>query len=93
MLTRMLDTSGIDMNDPLIKSELEIDLRRMDRLKHEEMPDGVNAYNVIITPSTRTYSPLLHRFLFEIQYGCIIGNNFEPKGKPLRYQSETLPMI
>lgn len=93
MLTRILNTSGIDVNDPEIQRELKTDLRRMDSLRHEHMPKGVNAYKVTATPSTVTYMLGLHRFKFKIQYGCIDNNKFEPKGEPVFYQTETLPMI
>jgi len=89
----MVDTIGIDLTDPKIEWELEIDLRRMDKLRHEYMPEGANAYRVTVTPSTQTYSRGLHRFLFELQYGLINSDQFEPFGNPVRYQSETLPMI
>ena len=93
MLTRILDTIEIDMNDPEIQSELRTDLRRMDRLKHEEMPEGSDAYRVKVMPSTRTYMSGLHRFRFEIQYGSLVNGEFEPKGEPVLYQTESLPMI
>ena len=93
MLTRILDTSGIYMNDPKIRSELETDLRRMDRLQHENIPKGVDTYRVKVSPSTRTYMPGLHRFIFEIKYGNIKGGEFEPKGETVFHQTETLPMI
>src|SRR3989338_5113979 len=46
MLTRILDTIEIDMNNPEIRAELGTDLRRMDRLRHEGMPEGSDAYKV-----------------------------------------------
>jgi len=93
MLKRLLDATGIDMKDPKIQWELETDLRRMDNLRHENMPEGANAYAVTVTPSIQTYSRGLHRFRFEIQYGLMNGDRFEPLGKSALYQSETLPMI
>ncbi|MBI2130083.1 hypothetical protein HYU07_07710 [Candidatus Woesearchaeota archaeon] len=81
------------MADPEIKSELETDLRRMDRLKHENIPEGVNTYRVKVSPSTRTYMPGLHRFRFEIRYGNMKDSEFEPKGETVFHQTETLPMI
>ena len=93
MLKRILDTSGIDMNDPEIKWELETDLRRMNRLPHKNMPKNVDTYKVKVTPSTQTYMQGLHRFIFEIRYGMIKKGKFQPKGKHVLYQSETLPMI
>jgi len=93
MLMRILDTSGIDIKDPEIHSELHVDLRRMDHMPHERAPLGVDAYRVEVTPSTQTYFPGLHRFRFKIQYGKINGDEFEPTGEPVFYQTETLPML
>lgn len=93
MIKRILDTSGIDNDDPEIASELRTDLRRMDHLEHADMPDGCDAYRVKVLPSARTYQPGLHRFSFEIQYGNLIDEEFEPKGETFFYQTETLPMI
>ena len=93
MLTRILDTSQIDMTNPIIQSELEIDLRRMDRLSHDGSPENANTHKVTVTPSIRTYSPGLHRFRFEIQYGKKEGDEFTPIGEPIYYQSETLPFL
>ena len=91
MLTRILDTTEIDMTNPEILAELEADLRRMDYLKHECMPEGVDTYRVKVMPSNRTYGLGLHRFIFEIQYGNKTDDQFEPKGEPKTYQTETLP--
>ncbi len=93
MLTRILDTSAIDMDDLGIQYELAIDLRRMNALEHESAPENITAYKVKVTPSTQTYSEGLHRFRFEIQYGNLNNNHFEPKGESVFYQTETLPMI
>lgn len=93
MLTRILDTTEINMNDPEIQAELRTDLRRMDRLRHEEMPEGCDSYRVKVMPSTRTYMPGLHRFRFEIQYGNLVDDKLKPKGEVVFYQTETLPMI
>lgn len=93
MLTRILDTTAIDMKDPEIRRELEIDLKRMDRLPHDESPKNSNAYKVNVTPSTQTYHPGLHRFRFLIQYGELAGEQFKPLGDVVRFQSETLPML
>jgi hypothetical protein len=65
----------------------------MDKLKHEEMPEGCDALRVKVMPSNRTYLPGLHRFIFEIQYGQLVEENLQPKGEPIYYQTETLPMI
>jgi hypothetical protein len=92
MLTRILDTTMIDVHDPLIKSELEIDLRRMDALKHEGRPEIANAYMVRVTPSI-TYNPLQHMFNYEILYGINKGGVFQTIGSPVKLQTETLPMI
>lgn len=88
MLTRILDTSEIDVNDTQIMGELEEDLRRMDKLQYSE---GVNACAVKVMPSTRTYSTTLHRFRFEIQYGDLVDGVFKPKSEKENYQTETLP--
>ena len=93
MLTRIIDTSNVDMKDPLIQRELETDLRRMDRLRHDGAPENSNAYRVTVTPSVKTYYPGLHRFRFFIQYGELHGEQFKPIGDTVRYQSETLPML
>ena len=89
----MLDTSGIDMEDSEIRLCLNTDLRRMDKLRHEEMPEGVDAYLVNVTPSEETYMPEMYRFHFEIQYGNMNDDEFEPKGESVFYQTETLPMV
>ncbi len=57
------------------------------------MPNDSDAYRVVVTPSTRTYYPGLHRFIFTVQYGNLVNGEFQPNGKPVMYQSETLPMI
>jgi hypothetical protein len=93
MLTKILDTTGIDMEDSEIVSELEIDLKRMDYLKHYEMPEGCNAYKVRVLTSKRTYMSGFHRFRFFIQYGTIINDELKPIGEEVFYQTETLPMI
>jgi len=92
-LTRILDTSEIDMTNPAIKADLDIDLRRMDAMKHEDMPDGCDAFSVRVRPSTRTFRPGLYRFRFEIQYGHLVNGELKPKGEPVDYQTETLPML
>lgn len=92
MLKRILDTTEVDMNNPKIKSELETDLKRMDHLKHEEMPKDSDAYKVRVKPSKKTYTSNLYRFIFEIQYGKITEQGFEPKGETIIYQTESLPM-
>ena len=94
MLERILDTSGIDMDNPDIKLCLETDLRRMDKMRHGEIPEGVDVYKVNVTPSIQTYSmPGMYRFQFEIQYGNKKEDEFEPKGEPVFRQTETLPMV
>ncbi len=93
MLTRILDTSKIDIEDPQIRRELNQDLRRMDRLKHVEMPDDVDTFKVKVKPSSITYHAGLHRFVFELQYGNMVEDEFKPKGEVVSYQTETLPMI
>jgi CheY-like chemotaxis protein len=90
-LRRIIDTSAIDLCDPMIKFELDQDLKRMDHLRY--LPDGVDAYSAKVNPSTQTYSEMLHRFLFEVQYGNIVGKDFVAEGEPVMYQSEGLPMI
>jgi len=65
----------------------------MDHLEHVDMPDGCDVYRVKVLPSTQTYRLGLHRFRFEIQYGNLIGDEFEQKGETSFYQTETLPMI
>jgi hypothetical protein len=92
MLTRILDTTEIDMHNSEIRAELKIDLRRMDRLKHEGMPRNSNAYRVKVMPSVITYAPGLHRFRFEIQYGTMINGKFQRNGEAVLYQTESLPM-
>lgn len=93
MLTRILDTTGIDVKDPEITAELNTDLRRMDCLKHLEAPKEAGHYRVKVTPSARTFAPGLHRFRFELTYGNLEGEKFVPIGEPILYQTETLPMI
>jgi hypothetical protein len=90
MPTRILDTTEIDLDDQEIQSELEADLRRMDRLPH---PENATAYQVLVRPSKRTYMPGLHRFVYVIQYGILYNGEFQPEGDIVRYQTETLPMI
>jgi hypothetical protein len=65
----------------------------MDKLRHENLPENADAYLVKVMPSSQTYTSHLHRFIFEIQYGTMKDETFLPIGKPVRYQSETLPMI
>lgn len=93
MLVRILDTTEIGPMDTEIRRELNIDLRRMDHMKHEEMPQGSNAHKVMVLPSTQTWGPGFHRFCFRITYGNLVGNEFMPNSKEVLYQTETLPMI
>ena len=91
IMQRILDTSEIDMDDLEIRGELEIDLQRMDKLEHYEMPDGSDTFHVRVRPGSQTYRPGLHRFTFEIQYGNLINGEFRSKGEPVFTQSEALP--
>ncbi|MBI2545019.1 MAG: hypothetical protein HYW22_00250 [Candidatus Aenigmarchaeota archaeon] len=91
MLIRILDTSNIG-SDPSIRTELDMDLRRMDRLNHRKYP-RVNAYRVVVTPSAFTYTEVHHRFNFELQYGMLNDGAFTPVGEPVIYSTETLPFI
>jgi hypothetical protein len=93
MLTRILDASRINMDDPHIKYELEADLRRMDFIRHEDAPKDAEACRVIVEPSSITYSQILHRFRFEIQYGKYDNGRFVALGDAQKTQSEALPMI
>lgn len=94
MLIRLLDTTKIDLRNPSILADFDTDLRRIDSMKHEDAPEGCDAYLVKVRPSTQTYRPGLYRFLFEIQYGKLVSDkDFEPLGEVENYQSETLPMI
>jgi len=93
MLKRILDTTKIDMNDEYIQKELGKDLQRMDKLPHnKKAPEGANAYKVTVEPSTQTYMPCFHRFRFYIQYGKLKNDEFIPLDKPIRTQSEALPL-
>jgi hypothetical protein len=92
MLTRLLDTTAIDIGDHQIRSELEIDLRRMDAMQHEARPPVANAYLVRVTPAI-TYSALQHMFNYEILYCMEKNGEFQTIGGPIKLQTETLPMI
>ena len=91
-MKRILDTSEIDMNNQLICNELEVDLRRMDKLSHIWAPEGSNAYKVSVTPGF-TYMPAFHRFNYEIQYGLSKGKKFTPIGESVKYSTATLPWL
>ena len=92
MLERILNTDAIDMDNSQIAYELEIDLERMDKLEHKTAPKTANSYKVTVRPSTVTYSEMMYRFRFEIQYGYLKKNKeFRPIGKSLQTQSEALP--
>ena len=93
MLTRILDTTKINMNDSEIRAELNMDLRRMDCMEHEEMPEGSDVYLLEVSPSIQTYRPGFHRFRFKIQYGNLIDGEIRIKGKSKHTQSEALPII
>ena len=93
MLTRILDTQAIDIENKTIQYELSIDLERMDLMKHENIPKKVNAYKVIVTPSVVTYTDFLHRFRFEIQYGTLKKDKFKQIGESIKTQSEALPFL
>jgi hypothetical protein len=88
MLTRILDTTQIDMTDPQIAHGLEIDIRRMDLLEHRSRPAIANAYRVVATNSV--FFPNL---CFELQYGIKSRDNFEPIGGRMQYNTETLPFL
>ncbi len=90
MLTRILDTSQIDMNDIQIRAELDIDLQRMDKLPHDRAPNGSNAYKVAITPG-HTYTLSCHQFDFQLQYGILKKDKFTSMGEPVKYTTELLP--
>jgi hypothetical protein len=90
---RILDASQIDMDDPTIRHELDLDLKRMDELPHDEVPGSADAYRVTVSPSTVSYMPGFYRFVFEIQYGKLEDDEFTPIGTPIRQQSETLPHL
>lgn len=91
-MERILDTSSIDMTNNQIVRELEINLERMNKLNHTEAPKRANAYKVIVKPSNITYSEMLYRFRFEIQYGRLKWNKkFKPLGNAVFTQSEVLP--
>ena len=92
MLKRILDTEGIDMENETIQGELAIDLERMDLMKHDA-PKKANAYKVIVEPSLVTYDEHFHRFRFEIQYGILKKDKFNPIGESIRTQSEALPFL
>lgn len=92
MLEQILDTSAIDLKNSQIKYELDIDLERFEKYKHENIPQGANSYTLKVEPSQVTYSSLLCRFRFEIQYGISEKNKeFKPIDKPIKTQSECLP--
>jgi len=94
MLERIIDTSAIDITNSQIKYELEIDLERMNKLEHNEAPKKANAYKVKVEPSQVTYSEMLYRFRFELQYGYLKKNKeFRPIGKSIKTQSEALPFL
>ncbi|MBI4014410.1 MAG: hypothetical protein HY365_00465 [Candidatus Aenigmarchaeota archaeon] len=87
-LTRLMNVDGnIGMNNPETLRDLTIDLRRMDKLGHENRPSGANAYEVHVSRGIET------GFVFEIQYGQLRGNDFTPLGVPSRYSTETLPYL
>lgn len=88
MLTRILDTSRIAIDNGEVAYELSIDLRRMDRLSHSARPALANAYVCTVRPSV-----YLHNFLFELQYGIKTQSGFEPVGPPQHYNTETLPFL
>jgi CheY-like chemotaxis protein len=85
-LRRIIDTSDIDLDAPLTKCYLDRDLKKMDHLR--DLPEGVDAYSVKVMPSDEE-----HKFVFEVQYGNIVGKEFVPEGEPVMYQSEGLPII
>ena len=92
-MKRILDTSGIDIDNRTIRSGLYTDLLRMNKLTHDRAPENADAYTVTVTPSPDSYMPGFHRFRFEIQYGKSEGDGFTPIGEPVRYESETLPFL
>jgi hypothetical protein len=93
MLTRILDTSNIDMDDPEIRAKLEIDLKRMDHLDHREFAEGCDAFMVVVRPHPEFYHPSLYRFRFELKYGTIKDDEFFPSGKTATFGTQTLPYI
>ena len=93
LLKRIVETSKIDMNDPEIQIELEIDLERMDRLTHQDRPEGTDSFLITVTPSETLYKRGHHRFLFEIQYGTQTEQGFTPIGEPKHYNTQSLPFL
>lgn len=93
MLTRILDASAIDMNNA-ISDALYADLARMDVMQHGLAPFGATAYKVKASASRENFSCESYRFVYTIQYGVIKDNEvFQAQGKPVTYQTETLPQF
>lgn len=87
-----IDTSRIDMNNLEIQKGLEIDLKRMNKLKHELAPEEADKYMVKVRPAA-DYRQGLYRFIFEIQYGYCYGYDFIPVGEKIEYSTQTLPFL
>jgi hypothetical protein len=108
MLQKILDTTKIytsckdKIEYSLVMIELEQDLKRFDskfpEILERNTPKNSNAYLIKILPSTKTFSPKHHRFIFYLEYGNLKNGIFnllekiEIEGKEY-LQSETLPMI
>ena len=87
---RILDASEIDIENKSLFSDLDIDLRHLNKLEHESAPEESNAYLLKVRPSATVYGPYRYHFEFEIQYGKSEDYEVldETLGEPVVYRSE-----
>ena len=74
-LLQILDTSGIDVDNPNIRNCLIRDLISLKDLKHDKAPEGANAYYVSFKPNGVSMSGV-SPFDIDIMYGLVEDDKF-----------------
>ncbi|MFA5174189.1 MAG: hypothetical protein WC438_03330 [Candidatus Pacearchaeota archaeon] len=88
MLTKIVDTSQVKIENIIQQSGLAIDLNRLKKLKHNSKPTGTEAFKIVVRNGT-----FFDSFLFEIQYGRIDNGQFKKIGESATYCTDTLPYL
>jgi len=89
MLKKIVDKNQLKQNEVVnLDNCLEIDLRRIDLLKHKNKPFFINAFK--ITPKNGVFMDSIN---YEFQYGIELFNRFIPLRKSFYMGHETLPYL
>jgi len=77
-LMNIIDTSGINVDDPVIRACLVRDLREAFKdVDPKKAPEGCNACYIKLTP-TKISRPGVSPFDISMQYGLAEGDKFYP---------------